>query len=334
MALSLFGYDALFAFGDSLTDTGRKGPDGTVASLYFNGRYSNGPLWVEYLSQRLGLAYNASNNLAQSGAQTDDTYKQVTNFVANGAVDSSLFVVWAGGNDFLQEYDKYWFNDAAWDSQINYSVGSLSNAVMNLIGKGARTILIPNTVDVTRIPIINVLLLPAFDFDYLREKVMLFNSRLFAAVDKISDLHPEVRLVKADMFNRLEGMIGTASLYGFTDTTTGAIEDPTLFDKSFDGPGSRYLFWDPIHPTTKAHALVADYYLLKVAPLLPQMGMSIESSRLNLVAGNLHLGKRYMLEQSSDFQLWRTSRVFIAYNSLPLNLPITNTTDRAFFRVK
>ena len=47
---NLTAYDALYAFGDSLTDTGRE-PAEPV--LHYNGRWSNGPLWVEYLSERL-----------------------------------------------------------------------------------------------------------------------------------------------------------------------------------------------------------------------------------------------------------------------------------------
>jgi len=88
-------YDALYAFGDSLTDTGRE-PAPDIG--YYMGRYSNGPLWVEYLSQRLGLAYSAANNHAESGAQTDDTFGQVTNFFPSLSITQSLCVVWAGGN--------------------------------------------------------------------------------------------------------------------------------------------------------------------------------------------------------------------------------------------
>ena len=62
---NLTAYDALYAFGDSLTDTGRE-PAEPV--LHYNGRWSNGPLWVEYLSERLGFAYNPSNNYAQRRA--------------------------------------------------------------------------------------------------------------------------------------------------------------------------------------------------------------------------------------------------------------------------
>src|SRR5881394_3633617 len=75
MALS---YDALYAFGDSLTDTGREPAE---PLFHYEGRWSNGRLWVEYLSVKLGFPYNPSNNFAHSGAQTDDTFGQVADFV-------------------------------------------------------------------------------------------------------------------------------------------------------------------------------------------------------------------------------------------------------------
>src|SRR5256886_17172758 len=85
-------YDALYAFGDSLTDTGREPAE---PYFHYDGRWSNGPLWVEYLSTRLGFPYNPDNNLAHSGAQTDDTLGQVMDFVPTADVEGSLFVVWA-----------------------------------------------------------------------------------------------------------------------------------------------------------------------------------------------------------------------------------------------
>src|SRR3954463_13420067 len=96
--LSASAFDAIVAFGDSLTDTGNEPSE---PYLHFQGRWSNGPLWIEYLSERLGFPYNASNNLAHSGAQTDDTYNQVNLYTPTNDVSNTLFVVWAGGNDFL-----------------------------------------------------------------------------------------------------------------------------------------------------------------------------------------------------------------------------------------
>src|SRR5436190_13131553 len=142
-------FDAIVAFGDSLTDTGNEPAE---PLLHYQGRWSNGPLWVEQLSTRLGFTYNASNNFAHSGAQTDDTYKQVDAYVPSGDISNTLFVVWAGGNNFLQEYKTYWFNDSGWNTFTAASASNLSNAVVNLRSKGAKFILVPNTVDVTTIP--------------------------------------------------------------------------------------------------------------------------------------------------------------------------------------
>ena len=91
-------YDAIYAFGDSLTDTGNKP---APAPAYFQGRYSNGALWIETLSVQLGFDYVAANNYAESGGETADALAQVRRFVAPTNTPQGLFVVWAGGNDFI-----------------------------------------------------------------------------------------------------------------------------------------------------------------------------------------------------------------------------------------
>ena len=94
-------FTALYVFGDSLSDTGRNPPTGTNASNYFNGRFCNGPLWVEYLSTNLGLPYNPSNNFAISGSTTSDLLTQIAGLPASSNLSSGLFTVVSGGNDFL-----------------------------------------------------------------------------------------------------------------------------------------------------------------------------------------------------------------------------------------
>src|SRR4051794_4802084 len=53
------GFTSIVSFGDSLTDTGNvfAASGGTTpAAPYWMGRASNGPLWVEQLAARLGVA--------------------------------------------------------------------------------------------------------------------------------------------------------------------------------------------------------------------------------------------------------------------------------------
>ena len=70
-------YSGLFAFGDSLSDTGNLLTlTGTQpVAPYSNGRFSNGPVWVQDLSTSLGLgpvtpSLLGGNDYAYGGAQT------------------------------------------------------------------------------------------------------------------------------------------------------------------------------------------------------------------------------------------------------------------------
>ncbi len=327
-ASQALSYDALYAFGDSLTDTGREPAE---PYLHYDGRWSNGPLWVEYLSVLLGFPYNPDNNLAHSGAQTDDTLGQVNEFVPATDVGRSLFVVWAGGNDFLQEYDKNWFNDDSWDRQIAYSVGNLSNAVINLYSKGARTILVPNTVDVTDIPLLNFL--PGFVSDYLRGKVEQFNRELSEALASIQAAYPALVLFQFDFFGQVHVLLSHSHDYGFTEKDIDALSDVTLLDKRFDGPGANYVFWDPIHPTTKSHGIIAQWFQATVEAATPQIAVATDGASLSLTVGNLSAGKTYLLQRSLDLVVWSDVNQFSGDASLTLS-SVTNALPQAFFRVK
>lgn len=256
---SASAFDAIVAFGDSLTDTGNEPAE---PYLHYQGRWSNGPLWVEHLSVTLGFPYNPSNNFAHSGAQTDDTLTQVVNYTPTGDVSQTLFVVWAGGNDFLQEYKTYWFDNSGWAQFTTRSANNLSNAVVNLRSKGAKFILVPNTVDVTTIPLLNKL--PGFLRTYLQSKVKMFNNKSSKALTALQAAYPDVTIYKADIYIGEKTLLKTAKANGFTKKSIDALSDVTLLDKSFDGPGAKYVFWDPIHPTSKSHAYIANVFYVAI----------------------------------------------------------------------
>jgi phospholipase/lecithinase/hemolysin len=64
----------LYVFGDSLSDVGTvfraTGGIYPPSPTYFQGRYSNGRVWVEYLADRLHLSSSQINNFARKGATT------------------------------------------------------------------------------------------------------------------------------------------------------------------------------------------------------------------------------------------------------------------------
>lgn len=324
-------FTALYAFGDSLTDTGREPAE---PNLHYQGRWSNGPLWVEYLSEKLGLAYSPANNYAHSGAQTDDTLKQILrDFVAPSQPASALYVVFAGGNDFLQTLDENGFNDGLWDAKVADSARNLAEAVVALYDRGARDVLVPNVVDVTSIPLLNWS--PGFYLDFLRSKVKKLNGQLGPALDQVTATRSDLRLVRVDFYTLVHGLLKNYRAYGFTEQETDAVSDVTLLDKSFDGPGRNYVFWDPIHPSTKSHALVAQWFyeaLLGPQPL--RSSLTAQTGGLNLALAGTQLGKSYVLQRSADLAAWTDVLTIFSASVPPASIALTNDQPRAFFRLK
>src|SRR5579859_1213788 len=161
-----YSFNAVYSFGDSLSDTGRNPP--SQASSYYNGRYSNGPLWVEYLSAQLGLVYNPSNNFAFSGSTTSNLASQLAPVAPSTNLHTALFTVWSGGNDFLGN-TSLGVNDAGWSNVITAAVMNLTNALDTLYTNGAREVIVPNLPNLGKTPAL--LGAPGGFPDYLDSKV-------------------------------------------------------------------------------------------------------------------------------------------------------------------
>src|SRR5438046_2391463 len=59
------GFKSLTVIGDSLSDTGRLfRATGVPPAPYYQGRMSNGPLWVEHFAPLVGLRYEPLDNFA------------------------------------------------------------------------------------------------------------------------------------------------------------------------------------------------------------------------------------------------------------------------------
>ncbi len=253
-------FTALVGFGDSYTDTGNfpsSPPD------YWNGRFSNGPLWSEDLSQMLGFTYNPANNYAVSGTESDELGVAIANFP--GTTDSAdvLFAIWSGNNDFANHLN-LGTNDGAWDTRINSVVSSLMTASDLLYQKGARNLIVFNLMDPTRCPDILSAYSSSFR-SYINGKVQIFNFRLAAAIPYLLSSHPGLQVYLLDTYSDFNYLLDNYASLGFTKATVGALNDPALADKSFSGPGANYVFWDSSHPTAKAHNMVAQW----VGAILP-----------------------------------------------------------------
>ena len=254
LGLPLGGGDAAAAFewmiviGDSLSDTGNAG------------RFSNGPVWVEQLGSRLGVTVRPStmggSNFAYGGARLDPhssptSLRAQTDLYLSRPRESgrTLHVVFGGGNDILAAVGA---PEAA--RMVEEAAASLGSIVADLAREGATDILAPTLPDVGMTPAIRSRGAAAV------AEARALSDRFNAAVDdalRKARSHGGFRLHRLDIHAMAERARADPSEFGFSDVTT-----PCRDLASCEG----YLFWDDVHPTTRAHARLAEaaYGLLLV----------------------------------------------------------------------
>ncbi len=247
MAQSLESFTSLVTFGDSLSDTGTNPPPAGLD--YYQGRWSNGPLWDDYLAAALGAGLD---NFAYAGSETSDLSNQVSALAAQSKnLSSSLCTVWSGGNDFIDNTNAG-LSQVAWSLIVNKGIANVSNAVQRLCALGARNILVANVPDLSKTPA--GLASPYVFRTFVQSMIQLFNTDLAAALSSIAQAYPNVKIVSLDAYSLLDEVIANPGPYGFTNVNHDALDDFT--NPAFNGPATNYLFWDPIHPTTQGHQLV------------------------------------------------------------------------------
>src|ERR1700733_9552783 len=166
--------DAIYAFGDSLSDVGNifvATGGAAPAAPYVNGQFSNGNVWVQDLASDLGLAPLTPSLLggtdyaygtAESGvtafntsaANTDLTGAtgQVAQYQATHATanPNALYTIWIGSNDLSDILTGQLPSQYAGD--IGAVVGNIYSAVDTLAGMGAKNFLILTVPDLGESP--------------------------------------------------------------------------------------------------------------------------------------------------------------------------------------
>ncbi|XAL98277.1 SGNH/GDSL hydrolase family protein [Phycisphaeraceae bacterium D3-23] len=264
-------YNEVVVFGDSLSDVGNTANSFFISLVapqarppYFDGRFSNGPVWAERLAESLDLDASIRSgegglNYAWGGALSGDG----TNFL--GAVDNlgnqvddyldghtpdgdELFLLWGGANDLIE---------------IGGSLGSLFSGggtaqsvsdnmaghMQQLAAAGAQNILVlnlPNLGDIPRYAGTN---------EQASQNAVAqdYNNLLAAQVASVESQYT-VDIDLLDIGALVDLMLNDPSRYGFTNTTQPAYDEDTG-DVVADPEG--YVFWDDIHPGALAHEWIA-----------------------------------------------------------------------------
>ena len=109
-----------------------------------------------------------------------------------------------------------------------------------------------------------------------------------------------------------------------------------MTDKSFTGPGKDYVFWDSIHPTTKAHTLIAQWFYQELPPPPSQakLDIGVSGGAVQLTLGDLLPGQIYILQSSTNLTGWTDVTTLNATNSVGQWTISPGSIPNGYFRLK
>lgn len=282
---------ALFSEADARELTGYN------ANFFSPNRYSNGPVWTDHLYTNLGFGtigtmarnngtdFLSGTNFAWAGARSGtgnslgvipNLQQQVGLYTAqllanNPALpdpSSTLFTLWAGGNDVFAHVND---NDPITPAQV---VANVSTAVTNLYNAGGRSFLVPNLPPIGLSP------------DYLNDPIKgpqatafvnNLNLQFDLALDALSGMLPGIAIIKLDINQLLGDVIAGPAAYGLSNVTERAYTPfsggvpPHPYGSVVANPGE-YLYWDTAHVTSAMHLLIANSV---VVPAIPEPSSSV-----------------------------------------------------------
>ncbi len=343
-------FSSIYIFGDTISTTTNNISPSPSGTNYFGRRYTNGRVWVEVLAQELGLTNNywystnslysvsytnltflttnwsySSNNWSYFGDYSSDLVKNVGNFKSPPNATNALFVVWVNDADFVNDVN-YGTNISQWTNAMNLSLTNHFVAVTTLYAKGARTLIMPNAVDIGEVPDYSTY--GSNNLAFIRQRVIDFNTSFTTTLmNRIKANCPGITIYVPDFFSLLNNILTNAAAYGLTNAGAGAYalnQNPpgVLTNLSMTGPGANYIWWDDEDPTAKAHAVMADIAKQLISPA--QITNFTElNSNCQLGVASLPIGLNGFVDCSTDlvFGNWTTVT----------NVVSTNTTQMVFF---
>jgi phospholipase/lecithinase/hemolysin len=265
----------LVVFGDSLSDTGNAAiaTGGALPnpSLYSQGRFSNGPIWVDTLAKYLGqpaptpslaggldYAFGGATVAYQNQPPPFNAFPRVSQQVGqylagHTPAANDLMVVWAGATDFLES-----FSSPTGPISPVLSADTLAGSLVTLANAGARQFIVPNLPPLGEIPSIRGLGVPALSAA-ADQWTAAFDAELAADVSHFKSARPTATVVSLDVAGLVQQITQPSNPFGFVNTTdpVGPLLPGSEFLAAVTATDPQdYLFYDGAHPTSKTHQLV------------------------------------------------------------------------------
>jgi outer membrane lipase/esterase len=274
-AASAQSYNRLVVFGDSLSDNGNlyavTGGTQPLSPPYFQGRFSNGPVFTELLGFSAGrftagAPVTGSVNYAFGGARTDTAASppgmrnQLAAYLGAGGTfgRNDLVSVLGGANNIFQAFPIA----AATPSTAQATMGAVANAaaadintiVNSIAAGGAGTILVTNLPRLGITPQFspNNPLVGASGSALADFSGTTFNSALLSGLTATAAARPGTNIILMDLYKTSDVLASSPGRFGLTNVSAPCFNGVTVCSTP-----DTYLYWDGVHPTAAGHRLVA-----------------------------------------------------------------------------
>jgi phospholipase/lecithinase/hemolysin len=293
--------NAIYAFGDSLSDAGNVyAATGVPAAPYVNGHFTNGQVWVQDLAASLNLGpvtasltggtdYAVggalSGNLPFYTATTGDLPWQLAAFQAAhpSANPNGLYTIWIGANDLNAIFATNPTSAQA-AQDVAAIVGNIDSAIGTLAGEGAKNFLVVTVPDLGKTPdaiaggpaaqVAASALSAEFD-------TLLVNGNSGVGIPSLAGIAAvdSLQLNVLDAYSLLDTVAAEPGQFGFTNVTQPCLTGEVNFSGgTVCSNPNQYLFWDGLHPTAAGQAIVAEDAFALVTPepgTVTLMGMGV-----------------------------------------------------------
>ncbi|KAF0336821.1 gdsl family lipase [Gigaspora margarita] len=251
-------FDNIIVFGDSYSDNGNVYAltnESCPPSPYYKGRFSNGKVWIEYLTMKYHVnlidkafgSATSDNDLVPGHILWNDVdypvpgIKQQIDFFINShpnqSYDKTLFVMGYFGNDY--RYTNNGINPSVVVSSLISSASQLVNYLK------AKIILIPS--------------IPLLPNSTQNLTFTNHNKVLKIQLDLFSVEHPDVEVLLYpfdEVLLKLENSDDLLEKLNITNIFNGCVSYKDAFSVC-ENP-ENYMFWDEVHLTTKVYEYIAN----------------------------------------------------------------------------
>jgi phospholipase/lecithinase/hemolysin len=261
-------FSQLVTFSGALSDTGNySSVKGDLPKPFYKNRNTNGPVSIDVMAKRLGLAAEPSMHLVKKPRKAGGTNFAVSDALAGGqgphdlpaqvkahldrqggkADPDALYFVFIGGNDVILAVMSQDPQKA--DKILDDAVAGIETSIHTLVASGARTIMAPDFIDIGIAPALRGM--GQGSQAWATQISDSYNAKFNAMLDKV-EKEKSFELIRWEFGQFVKDLTAHAEEFGFTNATDSCTAMMKAKMCDFD----KFIFLNEQYPTAKVHELM------------------------------------------------------------------------------